>query len=81
MRVGGNESYRPPGPFQTNIFEIKPWENQNLEVNIFELTWTILTSIKVFAYFVQNLAIYTVVYKESESEVKKCQILEPGPKK
>ena len=22
----------------TNMFEIKPWEHQNLEVNIFELT-------------------------------------------
>ena len=31
--------------------------------------------------FGQNLAIYTVFYKESESEVKKCQILEPGGKK
>ena len=28
--------------------------------------------------FDQNLAIYTVFYKESESEVKKCKILEPG---
>ena len=28
--------------------------------------------------FGQNLVIYTVFYKESESEVKKCQILEPG---
>ena len=27
-----------------------------------------------------NLAIYTVFCKESESEVKKCQILEPGGK-
>ena len=30
--------------------------------------------------FGQILAIYTVFYKESESEVKKCQILEPGGK-
>ena len=30
--------------------------------------------------FGQNLAIYTVFYKESESEVKKCKILEPGGK-
>ncbi len=30
--------------------------------------------------FDQNLATYTVFYKESESEVKKCQILEPGGK-
>ena len=28
--------------------------------------------------FNQNLAIYTVSYKESESEVKKCKVLEPG---
>ena len=28
----------------------------------------------------QNLAIYTVFYKESESEVKKIKILEPGGK-
>ena len=28
--------------------------------------------------FGQNLAIYTVFYKESESEVEKCEILEPG---
>ena len=31
--------------------------------------------------FVKNLATYTVVYKESESEVKKSKILEPGGKK
>ena len=30
--------------------------------------------------FDQNLTIYTVFYKESESEVKKCKILEPGGK-
>ena len=30
--------------------------------------------------FGQNLTIYTVFYKESESEVEKCQILEPGGK-
>ena len=30
--------------------------------------------------FGQNLAIYTVFYKEFESEVKKIQILEPGGK-
>ena len=30
--------------------------------------------------FGQNLAIYTVLYKESESEVKKFKILEPGGK-
>mgnify|MGYP003350801796 FL=1 len=30
--------------------------------------------------FGQNLAIYTVFYKESESEVEKCEILEPGGK-
>ena len=29
----------------------------------------------------QNLAIYTVFYKESESEVEKCEILEPGGEK
>ncbi len=28
--------------------------------------------------FDHNLAIHTVAYKESESEVKKCKILEPG---
>ena len=28
--------------------------------------------------FGQNLAIYTVFYKESESEVKKSKILDPG---
>ena len=28
--------------------------------------------------FGQNLAIYTVFYKESESEVKKYQIWQPG---
>ena len=28
--------------------------------------------------FGQHLAIYTVFYKESESEVEKCEILEPG---
>ena len=28
----------------------------------------------------QNLIIYTVVYKESESEVKKIEILQPGGK-
>ncbi len=27
-----------------------------------------------------SFAIYTVFYKESESEVKNCQILEPGGK-
>ena len=62
------------------IFEIKPWEKQNLEVTIFELTRTILTTIKLLAIFGQNLAIYTVSYKEFESEVKKYQILEPGGK-
>ena len=31
--------------------------------------------------FGQNLAIYTVFYKESESEVKKSEILDPGGKK
>ena len=36
-RIGGNESYRPPVPFKTKIFDIKPRENQHLEVNIFEL--------------------------------------------
>ena len=71
---GGNESYRPPGPFWTKIFEIKPRENQDLEVNIFEITRNILTTIK-------SLAMYTVFYKEFESEVKKFQILEPGGKK
>ena len=30
--------------------------------------------------FGPNLAIYTVFYKESESEVKKSEILEPGGK-
>ena len=34
----------------------------------------------IFMIFDQNLAIYTVFYKESESEVKKCQILDPGGK-
>ncbi len=29
----------------------------------------------------QNLAIYAVFYKESESEVKQCQFLEPGGEK
>ena len=28
----------------------------------------------------QHLAIYTVFYKESESEVKKIEILQPGGK-
>ena len=32
------------------MFEIKPWENQNLEVNFFELTRKKLTSIKFLAY-------------------------------
>ena len=31
--------------------------------------------------FGQNLAIYSVFYKESESEVEKCQLLEPGGEK
>jgi len=31
--------------------------------------------------FDENLAIYTVFYKESESEVKNCRILEPGGEK
>ncbi len=31
--------------------------------------------------FGQNLVIYTVFYKEFESEVQKFQILEPGGKK
>ena len=35
---------------------------------------------RIFIIFGQHLAIYTVVYKESESEVKKCKILEPGGK-
>ena len=30
--------------------------------------------------FNQNLAIYTVFYEESESEVKKSEILDPGGK-
>ena len=34
------------------MFEIKPWENQNLEVNIFELTRKILTTINFWAYMV-----------------------------
>ena len=34
----------------------------------------------ILAIFDQHLAIYTVFYKESESEVKKCKILEPGGK-
>ena len=29
----------------------------------------------------QNLDIYTVFYQESESEAKKCKILEPGGKR
>ena len=60
--------------------EIKPRENQNLEVNIFELTRKILTTIQMFVIFDKNLGIYTVFYKESESEIKKCKILEPGRK-
>ena len=66
------------------MFEIKPWENQNLEVKIFELTRKNLTSIKFWAIlmiFGQNLAIYTVFYKESESEVNKSEILDPGGEK
>ena len=31
--------------------------------------------------FGKNLVIYTVFYKESESEVKKCQTWEPGGEK
>ena len=65
------------------MFEIKPRENQNLEVKILELPLTYLTSLKswvIFMIFVQILVIYTVVYKESESEVKKYKILEPGGK-
>ena len=31
--------------------------------------------------FDQNLAIYAVFYKESESEVNKSEILDPGGKK
>ena len=31
--------------------------------------------------FDQNLAIYTVFYKESESEVENTKILDPGGKK
>ena len=34
----------------------------------------------IFMIFGQNLAIYTVFYKESESEVNTYQILEPGGK-
>ena len=45
MKLGGNSSYRPPGPFQTHDFEIKPRENQNLQVNFLELTRKILTGI------------------------------------
>ena len=33
-----------------------------------------------FDIFDQNLAIYTVFHEESESEVKKCQISDPGGK-
>ena len=62
------------------MFDVKPWENQNLEVKFFELTRKILTTIK-FWVFDQNLAIYTVFDKESESEVKKYKISEPGGKK
>ena len=36
VKIGGNESYRPPGAFYTKIFEIKTEENQNLRVQIFE---------------------------------------------
>ena len=45
-RIGGNESYRPPGPFQTKIFEIKPQENQHLQTKILE---TSEKSSRVFA--------------------------------
>ena len=33
-------------PQAFKIFEIKPWENQKLEVNVLELARKILTSIK-----------------------------------
>ena len=62
------------------MFDIEPWENQKLEVNIFELTRNFLTSIKFWTICCQKLAIYTVFDKESESEVKKFKILEPGGK-
>ena len=32
----------------------------------------------MFMIFDKNLAMYTVFYKESESEVKKSEILDPG---
>ena len=35
----------------------------------------------MFAFFDQNLTIYTVFYKESESEVKKSKMLDPGGEK
>ena len=47
MKLGGNESYRPPGAFETNIFEIKTEENPNLRVKIFELTRKNLTTISM----------------------------------
>ena len=34
-----------------------------------------------WCFFCQNLAIYTVSYKESESGVEKSKILDPGGKK
>ena len=49
MRVGGNESYRPPGPFQTQIVEIKPRENQKLEAKMFELARISLTTTSILA--------------------------------
>ena len=52
LKIGGNSSYKPPGAVYTKIFENAPRENQNLEVNIFELTRKFLTSIKFLAYLV-----------------------------
>ena len=63
------------------MFEIKPWENQNVQKPTFSKTRKKFNDYQIFIVFGQHLAIFTVFYKESESEVKKCQILEPGGKK
>ena len=51
-----------------------------LRANFSNPTFKLVNILDFFMNLLQNLAIHSVFYKESESQVKKCQISEPGGK-
>ena len=77
----GGESYTVGRAESESEVEIagKPQENQIFRDDLFKET-DFLTTIEFSVSRHAQLAIYTVFDEESESEVKKCQILEPGGK-